>query len=268
MRGRATAWVRILACGIVLAILEACGGGGGGGDSPTSAPPATGTVRTLTLLSAYTNAQYTLSIYTPPGYAGNNAAHPVIYATDAEYQFALITPIVEGHQFDAIVVGISYIAPDRRGVDYVLPGGEAYYRFLTLELIPFIEAQYRVDRQRRMLAGYSLSGSYAVIAMFLEDPGNRYFSGIVSSDGSFWNQTPEIYALERQMFDTTHDLPVAVFLGAAANVQSINDMQAHLASRGYRGLRLQETYYPLSHGQMLGPSLNDGLKFVLGAAPP
>ena len=263
MARAANAWRRFAALGIVL-LAVACGGGGGGGATQSPPPPAATEVRTLSLASAHTNATYTLSIYTPPGYAADRAMHPVIYATDAEFQFALIPPIVEKHALDAIVVGISYISSDRRFVDYVLPGAEAYYRFLTLELIPFIEAQYRVDRTRRTLTGFSLSGSFVAIAMFLEDPGNRYFSAVVSSDGSFWNQTVSIYELEQRMFDTSHDLPVALFLGAADNVQSINFMNERLAARGYRGFRLREQFYGQGHIGMLPYSLDEGLAFAFG----
>jgi predicted alpha/beta superfamily hydrolase len=59
------------------------------------------------------------------------------------------------------------VGPALRG--HVSPGWTGYFRFLKLELMPFIETQYRVDRTRRMYAGYSLSGSFAGVAMLMDD---------------------------------------------------------------------------------------------------
>jgi len=161
-----------------------------------------------------------------------------------------------------IVVGIGNGGTARRSIDYVGPGWTAYHRFLTRQLMPYIETQYRVDRTRRTLVGYSLSGSFAGVAMSLDDPAARHFAAIIAIDGSFWSQTDEIYALEDAMFASSRSLPVTMFHAAAENRASITSYRQRLEARGYTGLRLRQQDYALSHAAVLSPGINDGLAFV------
>lgn len=233
-------------------------------DNPATGTPLANETHFTTLASAHTGVTYPISMYFPPGYVAGSAPHPVVYAADSEFEFQTLVDTVRARGYNAIVVGVGNLGADRRFVDYALPGANAYYRFLTGELMPLIETNYRVDRTRRTFAGYSLSGSFAGIAMFLEDPANRRFSSYISVDGAFWQQTQQIYDLESALFATTRNLPVAMYLAAAENQSSITPFRQRLEGRTYTGLRLRETIYPLSHAAVLSPGLIDGLAFVFG----
>ena len=226
--------------------------------------PLADTTSITNLTSPHTEFTYPVMMYFPAGYAPNSGPHPVIYAPDAEMQFMLIVEQVRLRNYDAIVVAVGNGGADRRWVDYAGPGWTAYHRFLTRQLMPYIETQYRVDRTRRTLVGYSLSGSFAGVAMSLDDPAARHFSAFVAIDGSFWNQTEQIYALEQAMFDASRSLPVTMFHASAANRASITEYRQRLESRGYGGLRLRQQDYLLNHATVLGPGLTDGLAYVLG----
>jgi predicted alpha/beta superfamily hydrolase len=202
--------------------------------------PLADTTDITTLTSPHTDFTYPVMMYFPAGYTPNSGPHPVIYAADAEFQFMLIVNAVRARNYNAIVVAVGNGGSARRFIDYVGPGWTAYHRFLTRQLMPYIETQYRVDRTRRTLVGYSLSGSFAGVAMSLDDPAARYFTGIVAIDGSYWNQTDQIYALEQAMFDASHSLPVAMFHAAAANRDSITAYRQRLEARGYSGFRLRQ----------------------------
>jgi predicted alpha/beta superfamily hydrolase len=230
-------------------------------DAPAATPLANETHFT-TLASAHTGVTYPISMYFPPGYVPGSAHHPVVYAADSEFEFQTLVDTVRARGYNAIVVGVGNLGSDRRFVDYALPGAAAYLRFLTLELMPLIETSYRVDRTRRTFAGYSLSGSFAGIAMFLEDPANRRFSAYISVDGAFWQQTQQIYDLEAAHFATTNVLPVAIYLAAAENQPSITGFQQRLQARGYQGLRMRQQNYALNHSAVLPPGLVDGLAHV------
>jgi predicted alpha/beta superfamily hydrolase len=216
------------------------------------------------LTSTHTEFLYPIMVYFPAGYSAGSGPHPVIYAPDAELQFMLIVEAVRLRNYNAIVVAVGNGGSDRRWVVYVAPGWTAYHRFLTRQLMPFIETQYRVDRTRRTLVGYSLSGSFAGVAMSLDDPAARHFSGIVAIDGSYWNQTDQIYALEQAMYDASRSLPVAMFHAAAANRVSILDYTDRLAARNYTGFRLRHQNYSLTHATVLSPGINEGLAYVFG----
>ena len=234
-------------------------------DAPLLPEPMANEERTARITSAHTNFAYDIAISFPAGYSPTSGNHPVVYTADREFLFAHAVFAVNRYAFNAIVVSVGHGGSDRRFIDYVFPGAEAYYRFITRELMPFIETQYRVDRTRRAYVGYSLSGSFAGIAMFLEDPANRKFGGFVSIDGSFWNQTAEIYQLEQGVANTTRNLPVALFLAAAANRVSIQDFNNRLLDRSYQGLRMRYEPYGLSHGDVPGPAMVDGLIYVFGS---
>ena len=45
--------------------------------------------------------------------------------------------------------------------DYNLPGAYTYYKFLTPDLIPYIEAKYKVAADQRTLEGHSFGGMFA-----------------------------------------------------------------------------------------------------------
>lgn len=257
--------LRIAAAACAAALwLAACSGGGGGGGAEPPTVATQGTTRTLNVPSAQTGVTYEVTVYMPAGYAAGTDAKPVIYAPDRELQQGVLQDIVERYRLDAIVVSVGNLGGERRFIDFDLPGAEAYYRFVVLELLPRIEAEYRVDRSRRTLAGYSLSGLFAVIALMMEDPGTRYFSGYVITDPSMQFHTTELFAREQRLWDTTRDLPVSIQICYTINREPYELWPRTLAERGYRGLRLRHAFYPLSHGAVLLPCIDDGLRHVFG----
>jgi hypothetical protein len=183
---------------------------------------------------------------------------------DHELQFDVIRGYVEMYNIDAIIVSIGNLGSDRRFVDFDLPGAEPYFRFLTLELIPLVEAQYRVDHARRTLMGYSLSGLAAVIAIFEENPASRYFSGYVITDPSLQFHTTELYNFEQRLWDTTHSLPITVKHCSTSGGTPFADFPNQIVSRGYTGLHYNFQVYTLSHAAVLAPCINDGLHYVFG----
>ena len=176
----------------------------------------------------------------------------------------LIVNEVRARNYNAIVVGIGNGGGPRRFIDYVGPGWTAYHRFLTRQLMPYIETQYRVDRTRRTLVGYSLSGSFAGVAMSLDDPAARHFAAFIAIDGSYWNQAEQINLLESAMFAASRSLPVTMFHAAAENRPSITTYRQRLEARGYTDFRLRQQDYPYSHAAVLSPGINDGLAYVFG----
>lgn len=263
MRFIAAAWTRVLAAGLAALALAACSGGGGGGNGGDS-PLAAGAERTLSVTSSHTGVPYGVTVYTPPGYTTSTGEKPVIYTLDRELQYTQVQNAVLGYRLDAIIVAVGNISGDRRFIDFQLPGAEAYFRFVTLELIPLIEAQYRVDRSRRTLVGYSLSGLMATLAILLEQPSSRYFSGAVVTDASFQFHAEQTFALEQRMFDTSRNLPMSIHMCYTVPRGPSFDFPERLATRGYQGLRMAHQFYGLSHAAVLVPCVDDGLRFVFG----
>lgn len=254
--------------------LVSCGGGGGSSDSTSPPPPPAGgsaKIVTAQINSVYTGVAYSLSILIPGDYDSDQSARPVIYSMDAEQRFVPESgalPSMPKPISRAILVGISNNGSARRNIDFVMPGASQYFKFLTLEVIPFIDANYRYDKKIRLLSGWSLSGLMTAYAMLLDQPSDRYFSAFMSADGSMWAQPDSLYTLEQQMFDVSHDLPVTLMLAAAENYKDNVAFCTQLASRMYTHFDLKFGSYGQGHGGMDLPSFVDQLNYIFKSGPP
>ncbi len=257
-----------------LCLLAACGGGGGSSSAPpTGVPPAVSTA--FEIASAETGITYGVQVWLPAGYDAAGPTLPAVYAMDSEYRYATLTSVLQASRRQAILVNVAAMSSARRFVDFTMPGAEAYYRFLTRELVPFVEARWRVDGTKRTLSGHSLSGQFALYALYLERPDARYFGAFISGDGSFWytpdgRYTPSLedpVRMEQAMRDRSRLLPVSlVVAGAGVGGNAVQGTMLHdfLAGRGYEGLRLANLNYNLAHIPMDGPSFGDALDFIYG----
>lgn len=268
--------VRNLIAASLAALLVACGGGGSSGPSSSAGPTAT--TITSSINSAQAAMNYTLKIWLPPGYAQSAATYPVVYATDCEYRFDPLTTVLQLRAdrgaTPVILVNICAGSDARRFVDFTMPGAASYFAFLTLELIPLIDANYRTNPANRILSGHSLSGEFAMYALYLENPAHRYFTSIVSEEGSFWfaSQTYEgvLYGpavdMELAMYNASHSLPINLVM--AGDVQSNGPLVAAVYStisgQQFQGLHAIQPSYSLGHVPMDGPAVNDALTFIFG----
>jgi enterochelin esterase-like enzyme len=148
----------------------------------------------------------TLRVYLPRGYdTFPTRIYPVIYMHDGQNIFrpggpfgtwaiedALDAGIRSGAIPEMIVVGIDNNANRLR--EYMPPyqtyqgqpgQGDQYARFIVEEVIPFIEARYRVSRsaEERAIAGSSLGG---LISMYIGWEHPDVFGRVASFSGSFW----------------------------------------------------------------------------------
>ena len=249
--------------------LAACGGGGGGGSASSSDSPPPATIAKFTVASSYTGVTYPVTVYLPASYAASTGTKPVVYAMDDEFQGPLIAQTLQSLGVDAIVVSVGNLGDARRFIDFDLPGATSYFKFLTLELIPRAEAEYRIDTTRRTLMGYSLSGLAAMIVLLEDGPSSRYFSGYVLTDPSLQFHTQDLYKMEQALWDTTHSLPLAVNHCATGGVRSpAAELQEQMQARGYQGLRYQFQLSTLSHSGVLAPCVNDGLRWIFKGGNP
>ena len=244
-------------------VIAGCGGGGGGDSSPPMNPQGMPTLETLSVTSSYTGLTYPVTVYLPAGYASSTGTKRTLYSLDHELEFNTLRQRVELRQLDAIIVSIGNISPDRRFIDFDLPGAQAYYRFLTLELIPRVEAQYRIDTTRRTLLGYSLSGLMGIITIFQENPSSRYFKSYVITDPSLQFHTAELLAADQHLWDQTHSLPINVYHCSTSSNQTFTGLPTQIQARGYQGLNYRLQVYTFDHGAVLAPCILDGLDYLL-----
>jgi predicted alpha/beta superfamily hydrolase len=193
---------------------------------------------------------FEIHISFPVDYLRSDTTYPVLFCTDANRNFGIITDIVNILSFPSneipkvLVVGIGYPLKGledcgaKRNRDFtptsdsdhdkkwkeqlsamsgrndlvVTSGGAAmFFNFIRDELIPFIESKYRVDSQDRALMGYSHGGLFTLFALF-HSPGifQRYFAG---SPSIWWNDRI-IFKYEDEYAAAHKDLPAKLFLSA------------------------------------------------------
>ncbi|MCJ7447204.1 MAG: alpha/beta hydrolase-fold protein [Bacteroidales bacterium] len=135
-------------------------------------------------------------IYLPPRYNQSNATYPVIYATDAENTFLIISSLLEvlpqqGFLPNAIIVGIPNRGEKERYVDFApeIQGqpesgrAELFIDFLEKELFQYVERNYRTQ-SFRIIQGHSFLGMFAC-HVFLTRP-ELFNCYVISSPDLRW----------------------------------------------------------------------------------
>lgn len=118
----------------------------------------------------------------PRSYDESERSYPMALLLDGGILFPMLVPFqllmeVQDNAEELIVVGVSYgglgfANGNLRGTDYTAPspdvaffgGAMAYQDFLADELLPRLQADYRLDAGRRLLLGQSLGGQFAIHA--------------------------------------------------------------------------------------------------------
>lgn len=255
----------------MVAILAACGGGGGG--SASDGPPPSSTVGQVTNSSLKSNANgfiYPLQVFVPHSYATGSATLPVIYATEGDAPFGgngvtrfdAFRKIMERRGTQAILVGIG--GTQRRATDFLFPGADSYLQFITHDLAPAIERQYRADPRRRALSGLSHGGYFVVAALVIEGRagGPPSFSHYLSTDSSYGGHAnPAEYRLFEKQLDGK---PLATTLLLAASTRAngpavVNDLYAQMAAQTNPGLTLIKTDFETGHVESDAPAFEDAL---------
>ena len=249
---------------IALLGLIGAGCGGGGGDDASVAQ----TMQTRSVVSRSNGMTYPLFVYEPPGSAGTRPSLPVIYVLDGESRFWAVVDFVVRTQAKVIVVAIGNEA--LRNYDYVppnlcTPGGGGHALFLATlrsDVIPYIEANFGGDPDRRVLLGHSHGGSFVLYALFNEPPADRLFSAYLASDASIACTETSVYAWESAYATANTALPVRLHVAHASNVANI-PFAEHLKARDYDGLTMVSQFYAGGHIGMIPQAFADAVAFAL-----
>jgi hypothetical protein len=165
----------------------------------------------------------------------------------------------------AIIVGIGGFA--RRSTDYRYPGLNSYYAFLTTELLPEIEAKYRVEPAQRTLVGHSYGGYFAATAMLLDRQAGHTFSNFIVMDMATQDQGGPLADMERVMFNATGgklmDTKLVLSGDSFGNDGAVDAFDRMISARSYQGLELR--HLPTSsygHVEMINPAYKESLRWI------
>lgn len=212
---------------------------------------------------------YQIYVRTPRDYDKDDnktKRYPVIYLNDAPYTFQVASgvthiPSFEGEYEGVVLVGISYALGEKPKASrtrdltptvseqwkivsgYESGGAPAYLKFLEDRLMPFVERKYRVDANRRTLAGHSFGGLFAAWVMLTKP---ALFENYIISSPSLWFDHKKMFDIE-EIYAAEHgDLKATVYFGTGQLEQMYDDLTAdHIAfveqlrSRKYPSLMLR-----------------------------
>jgi len=260
------------------------------------------------LQSELTSKDYLISVSLPYGYHDDIEKNwPVVYHIDGNTYYGMITDIVRsmawcGPTSDAIVVAIGYASEtqlkeawderidlryhdltpvqddmqdkerkERNGREVKSGGGENFLEFINSDIIPFVESNYRVDENKRTLAGHSLGGLFTLYAMF-QNPGQ--FENFVACSPSIYWKGQVMLEIEKDFARERSALPLKLFLsmGELEKLEDDGDgsfygMQRlieQIESRQYEQLKMAiRIFEDEDHCTVIAPSFAAGLKFAL-----
>jgi hypothetical protein len=276
-----------------------------GGQLLAQAPAPLATIpdtETFVMHSEIVDADFQISVSFPFGYHQMaDAQFPVLYLPDAWWTFGMATDIARVLSADQLippmlVVGIGYPggfgdAIALRVRDMTLRQSEAmeqwiaqevaafgphppitsggaddFLRFLTEELAPRIERDYRGDPNQRVLHGHSLSGSFVVDVVFRQPEAFTYYiasaPGLGIDDGvSFLNERE--YAADHDSVPASLYLAVGLLDKYPELVASVAALVDTLTVREYKGFRWEVSRLEgQTHRSVMPVVLRDGLRWI------
>lgn len=253
--------------------------------------PGVPEIRHHVLSSKNVDEEYAILVSLPEGYAASQARYPVLYVLDAEKSFGLARDVVDWLSWAnemprMIVVGIAYgetsrdwwqkrsrdltPSPDRSKIwgEWPLAGGaDAFRSFLSLELFPLIEREYRANGDRG-LVGLSLGGLFGAYDLLRSD---RLFGRYLLVSPAYAWDHDAILKNEAELSGRATALPAAVYSAIGTDDEEAvkepwQRFNAQLTGRTYDGLRFQsEVFQGETHISVFPIALTHGLKWLFQA---
>ncbi len=217
----------------------------------------------------------------PDDYNNTDKRYPVLFVLDGDISYGIAAGIaryleIGGNIPELIVIGIGYGAIDKsagnkRNRDYrpgESGGAESFQKFISEELIPYVDGNFRTVTENRTIMGYSLGGLFALYSLFTQ-PGifNKYIVG----SPYLIPENFVIFDYEEQASSTLNDLSAKVFISVGSEASEekyfnpIDELVSIMQERDYPNLKLETKVFDGSD-HLVGPPevITHGLISVFG----
>ena len=239
---------------------------------------------------------YRITVGVPDSYAASpERRYPILYVTDGYWDYKLLKSIIGGLVYDKVIpevilVGIGYpgVAPDygrlRRwdltpvsdsGADDASLGESGHAReFLGVvarEIIPYVEAHYRVDPSYRVLGGSSLGGLFALYVLFT-DP--ALFSAYITPSPATPFARGWLFGYEEAFARSGKRLAARLYMTVAEKeelffVDAVKKFDVQLRGRAYPALTYAfQIIAGEGHSGTKPESFNRGVRFAFAPRAP
>ncbi len=229
-----------------------------------------------------TGQEYELQIMLPGNYNSTNRLYPVVYLMDSQWDFPLLTALYGEQYYDGfippmIIVGVTWGGtnpkPDSlRARDYTpthmkeVPqsgGANKFLSFMKEELFPFIERNYRADRNDRTLVGCSYGGLFTMYALFAQ-PG--MFQRYVAASPAFMWDNDVLYQYEKKYAANKSNPSAKLFVcvgGVETSVPGFQKLTKYLNDQHYSNLQIESRVLEnTGHSGTKGEGYARGLQFA------
>jgi predicted alpha/beta superfamily hydrolase len=148
-------------------------------------------------------------------------------------------------------------------------GGLNFYTYLTKELLPEIDSQYRTDKNNRALLGHSFGGYFVLYGLLnqLQRKTND-FKTFVSASPTVWYNNFYLNQLPDQL--TTKGGPINLFISVGGNedltwsVTPVKDLSIEIQKRNIKELEFESRVYNhLDHMDVAVLSFTQGLQAIM-----
>lgn len=263
------------------------------------------------LVTSRVGRTYQVSVALPRGYESTDASYPVLYALDANGEFGIVVETARMLQLgglvpELVIVGIGYPVghyfdaagprtldltpthdPDLEALwvsrmpGWPLPegsgGGADFLAFLSEELIPLVESEYRTDPRDRALLGHSLGGLFAFYALL---HGEGIFHRFISASPFLAWDDRVIFEHEAAYAAAHDELPARVFFSVGmlepdglpdedpwgGYITNLRDLIRVLSGRGYADFEWTVEYFEdETHTSVLPGAVSRGLRHIYAA---
>lgn len=247
-------------------------------------PETEGMIESFSMNSSDLNQNYRIYVYTPAGYESSSLLYPTLYVLDGDDAYRIVSrnisaKVSQGEMEPCIMVAIGYAGDvNHRMRDYtptVQAGNtaetagqvSAFFQFVTNEVIPRIESDYRVlpGNTNRALMGHSLGGLATMFALFQH---NETFGSFVASSPSLMWDYQVMFSYETNYAEGNFDLPATLYMaiGSEENfgyTAAFSAMENVLTNRGYPNFSLTtEIHARQNHADSFRINMDTGLDYL------
>jgi predicted alpha/beta superfamily hydrolase len=224
------------------------------------------------------NEDRTLLISPPKGYANGAERYAVLYLLDGGVNFDHVAGLTRflatnRRMPPVIIVALPNtnrtrdLTPPSERDDPTLPGGggaDYFLQFLSDEIIPWVDAQYRT-RPVRLIAGHSLGGLFALHTI-IQKPG--LFRGVITASASLqWNDQALVSRFSNFLEHEGQANKIGIYMTTADEGLGLLGgnlkLAGLLAEKSRPAIRWRYDRMPAeTHGTVSHPTIHRGLEFI------
>jgi len=216
--------------------------------------------------------------------------YPIAFFIDGNFYFPMMSSIISQYEIAGllepmIVVGVGYKSfktmDSLRVRDCLYPkalpsdeinavgGGQNFYNYLTKELIPKIDSNYRTQKNNRALLGHSFGGYFVLYSLLnqLQNKNNN-FKTFVSASPTLWYNNFYLKQLPEELNKNGGPIGVFVSVGnmedSTWSVNPVKDLSTEIQRKNIKELEFRSRIYNhLDHMDVAVLSFTMGLQELM-----